>query len=376
MTAPGAFDPRAEGGDPREESRDPRQQTRDPGADPRPGVALPGTGLPTPLLIVLGVVLALALFLFLNARRQARLDVQDGQARASSQLPLNPPPLEIPPPPPAPAPVVIYLKRPAPPLAMMPPPPPLREPMPPPPQAMAEPSFAPPPPRAPAGSAGPALVVDLTAGSGAAVNGGEPGVPGAELDDTVRATLIRNRASVIPQGAIITAVLETPLDSDRPGLARAIVSQNARGFDGSRVLVPRGSRLFGEFRADPSPGMRRILITWTRLIRPDGVAIRIGSPVSDTMGGAGVPGQVNSHFLARFSSAVLQSALAVGVNLASQKSSSGSTVYLGLPAQSASVGQQLIPNVNRAPTVKVREGAEIAVMVAHDLDFSGTPLVR
>jgi type IV secretion system protein VirB10 len=40
------------------------------------------------------------------------------------------------------------------------------------------------------------------------------------------------------------------------------------------------------------------------------------------------------------------------------------------------LGQQLVPNVNRPPTVKVREGAEIAVMVAHDLDFGGTPAVK
>ncbi len=354
-------------------------------ADPRPVVALPGTGLPTPLLILLGMVLALALFLFLNARRQARLDMLDGRAGAVSRMPPAPPPLEVPPP--VPSAVVIYRTRPPEVRAITPPPllrermPPLLRPvfppaMPPPMPPMAE-QFSPPPRPAPAGSTGSALVVDLTAGPAAALNGNEGGVPGgSEAEDTVRATLIRNRASVIPQGSIVTAVLETPLNSDRPGLARAIVSHDARGFDGSRVLVPRGSRLFGEFHADPSPGMSRILITWTRLIRPDGVAIRLGSPASDALGGSGIPGKVNSHFLARFSSAVLQSALAVGVNLASQKSSSGSTVYLGLPSQSATAGQQLIPNVNRAPTVKVREGAEIAVVVAHDLDFSGTPLVR
>lgn len=370
MTTPGAYDPQDAGRDPRAEGRDPREDRLGP--DPRPSVTLPGTGLPTPLLILLGVVLALALFLFLNSRRQARLG-NDEQASASAQLPANPPPLEVPPPPPPPAPVVIFEKPPARP---MPPPPPMREPMPPPMPMMPQPMFERPPRPAPAGSSGPALVVDLTSGSGASVSGSEPGVPGAELDDTVRATLIHNRSSVIPQGAIITAVLETPLDSDRPGLARAIVSHDARGFDGSRVLIPRGSRLFGEFRSDPSPGMRRILINWTRLIRPDGVAIKIGSPVSDPMGGAGVPGSVNTHFLSRFTSAVLQSALAVGVNLLSEKSSNGSTVYLGLPSQSSTASQQLIPNVNRAATVKVREGAEVAVMVAHDLDFSGTPAIR
>ena len=54
-------------------------------------------------------------------------------------------------------------------------------------------------------------------------------------------------------GAVIAAVLETPLNSDRPGLARAVVSKDARSFDGTRVLIPRGSRLIGEFKADANP---------------------------------------------------------------------------------------------------------------------------
>lgn len=357
MTAPGDHDPKI----------DPRVQVEP--REPRPGIALRGTGLPTPLLIALAVMLAVGLFLSLDAGRRARRDAQEGHAVAAISLPPAPPALNIPPPPPPP-PVPVVMRA-APVLPMAPPP----LPMPPPLLAMPQPTFnLPPPPVGPTGGPGPALVIDLTVGSGTAVNGGGTGA--AAPDETVRATLIRNRASVIPQGAIMIAVLETPLNSDRPGLARAIVSHDARGFDGTRVLIPRGSRLIGEFKADISPGMRRILITWTRLIRPDGVAIRIGSPGSDTLGGAGVPGKVNTHFLARFSSAVLQSALAVGVNLASQVPSNGNNVYLGAPLQSSNLGQQLLPDANRPPTVKVREGAEIAVMVAHDLDFSGTPAVR
>jgi type IV secretion system protein VirB10 len=68
-----------------------------------------------------------------------------------------------------------------------------------------------------------ALVIDLTAGSAAAVQGsrGAEGAPNtaalASNDEAASATLIRNRASVIPQGTVIAAVLETPLNSDRPG---------------------------------------------------------------------------------------------------------------------------------------------------------------
>lgn len=171
---------------------------------------------------------------------------------------------------------------------------------------------------------------------------------------------------------MIRAVLETPIDSRRPGLVRAVVSRDARGFDGTRVLIPRGSRLIGEAGGDMKAGQKRVLVNWTRLIRPDGVAIRIGSPAADVLGGAGITGKVNNHFFERFGSAVLQSALTIGVNVASRPRRN--SVIVGLPGQVGAAGQSLLPDVEQAPTVKVSSGAEISVFVARDLDFSGTGL--
>ncbi|NBC35635.1 type IV secretion system protein B10 [Novosphingobium sp. FSY-8] len=221
-------------------------------------------------------------------------------------------------------------------------------------------------------------MIDLTSGAGDGGGAGAAGPPGSGVmtgEDTARATLIRARSATVPQGAIIAAVLETPLNSDRPGMARAMVTQDVRGFDGTRVLIPRGSRLIGEFKADATPGQRRILVMWSRLIRPDGVAVRIGSPVADSMGGAGVTGSVNSHAFERFSSAVLQSALTVGVNVASRLGDGGA-VWMTYPLQNNQLGQQLVPGTQRGNTIKVREGANIAVLVARDLDFSGMPALR
>ncbi|KQN04969.1 type IV secretion system protein B10 [Sphingobium sp. Leaf26] len=215
-------------------------------------------------------------------------------------------------------------------------------------------------------------MIDLASGDGL---GNAASAAGAAGDDqAVRASVIRNRANLVPQGSMINAVLETPIDSRRPGLVRAVVSRDARGFDGTRVLIPRGSRLIGEAAGDAKAGQRRVLVTWTRLIRPDGVAIRIGSPAADVLGGAGIRGKVNNHFIERFGNAVLQSALTIGVNIASRPRSN--SVIVGLPGQIGATGQNLLPNVDLAPTIKVASGAEISVFVARDLDFSGTGLRR
>ncbi len=355
----------------------------DPRADPRtdleriqPEVARPRDALPLPVMLVILAVLAVGLFVFLDAhRRSLSKPVVDGK---QAMLP-SVPPLAVPPAPPLPEPLVLRevvkvpVPQPAPYVPLM-----VRNPAPAP-ALVGEEPVRPAPPK-PAGNREAALVIDLTNGNGATGNrsgGAGEGGSVAANDDAARATLIRSRATVIPQGAIVAAVLETPLNSDRPGLARAIVAQDVRGFDGSRVLIPRGSRLIGDFRADNGAGKRRVLVTWNRLIRPDGVAIRIASPATDALGGAGIAGSVNTHFAERFASAVLQSALTIGVNVASSElGRSGNGVYVGIPGQFSSLGAQIIPNANRPATVKVKEGAEIAVLVARDLDFAGTPAVR
>ena len=43
--------------------------------------------------------------------------------------------------------------------------------------------------------------------------------------------------------------METALDSSLPGQTRAVVSEDVFSFDGSRLLIPRGSRLIGRYRS-------------------------------------------------------------------------------------------------------------------------------
>lgn len=180
------------------------------------------------------------------------------------------------------------------------------------------------------------------------------------------ATRLKNPSTTVPRGALIQAVLETALDSNRPGFARAIVSRSIRGFDGSKILIPRGSRLVGEYKADVVQGQNRAFIQWQTLTRPDGVQIAVDSPAADPLGRAGVKGKVNSHFFERFAGAILQSTLDIGVGIATRKVADD-TVIFGLPGSTQSVSGFTPPNVN--PTLKVSHGSSVSVFVARDLDF-------
>jgi len=172
---------------------------------------------------------------------------------------------------------------------------------------------------------------------------------------------------VIAQGSVIPAVLETALDSDLPGYTRALVSRDVSSFDGSKVLIPRGSRLVGQYKSALETGQSRMLIVWTRVLRPDGITIQLGSPTTDDLGEAGLSGKVDRHFLQRYGSAIL---LSVVGGLASVAGSTN-TVVIGTATQGTSAASVALQNdVKISPTVRVAQGTPIQVFVARDLDFS------
>lgn len=198
---------------------------------------------------------------------------------------------------------------------------------------------------------------------------GESAIGGAKpADGRVQARSFVNPGTTVPQGSVIQAVMETALDSTRAGFARAIVSRDVVSFDGTRVLIPKGSRLFGDYAADVSLGQKRALIQWQRLTRPDGSLIDLDSPSADPLGRAGVKGRVNTHFFQRFSGAILQSVLDVGVRAATREVDSD-TVIVGLPG-STTQASTIQNQSDIKPTLKIRQGASVSVFVSRDLDFT------
>jgi len=181
--------------------------------------------------------------------------------------------------------------------------------------------------------------------------------------DVANAEPMSAPSDTIVQGTLIPAVLETAIDTDLPGYVRAVVSRDVKSFDGTKVLIPRSSRLVGQYKSGLGAGQTRAYVIWSRLIRPDGVSIALGSPAVDFTGESGLAGKVDSHFFKRFSSAVL---LSVVGGLSSIAGNASVIVPGGQSA--ASVAAQRDTGI--APTVKVPQGQPIRVFTARDLDFS------
>lgn len=190
--------------------------------------------------------------------------------------------------------------------------------------------------------------------------GGGPAQARVDIDPTTTVT----------QGTMIPAILETAIDTDVPGYVRAVVSQDVRSFDGKSVLIPRSSRLIGQYESGVQQGQKRAYVIWTRLIRPDGVSVALASPGTAFDGSGGLPGDVDNHFFKRFGSAMLLSVIGGLTTIAT----GGSNVILGGGQSAATTALQQDGQIG--PTIRIRPGEPVRVVTARDLDFSQAPRVR
>jgi type IV secretion system protein VirB10 len=235
--------------------------------------------------------------------------------------------------------------------------------------------------------ASPQLVYDASSARGVRVAEGAgvaaPGTPGAAVGGAggaaefasrvggvggapAQARAMTNPSATVTEGTLIPAILETAINTDVPGYVRAVVSQDVKSFDGRRVLIPRSSRLIGQYQAGVQQGQRRAYVIWTRLIRPDGVSVNLGSPAVGFDGATGLEGDVNSHFFKRFGSGLLLSV--VGGLGALATGGVGGVIVAGGAQGAANSAVQSQGQIS--PTIRVRMGEPIRVFTARDLDFS------
>ena len=176
----------------------------------------------------------------------------------------------------------------------------------------------------------------------------------------------------IHAGSIISASLITGVNSDLPGQAAAQVTQDV--FDtatGQVLLIPQGSRLIGKSDNVVSYGQRRALIVWQRLILPDGSSLQLDDlPASDASGSVGLSGRVDSHSWALIKGIALSTLLGVGSELSFDNNRSGLVRALRESTQgntNQAAEQITSKNLDVQPTIRVRPGSRVTVLVAQDL---------
>ncbi|MFE0757006.1 TrbI/VirB10 family protein [Inquilinus sp. NPDC058860] len=177
---------------------------------------------------------------------------------------------------------------------------------------------------------------------------------------------------VLQAGSLVAAALVTGLRSDRPGQVIARVTEDV--FDsptGRFVLIPQGSLLVGTYDSRVAFGQDSVLQVWTRLILPNGRSIVLERlPSADTEGHAGLEDEIDHHWGRLFAAAALSSILGVGTELGAGDDESEILQALRRAGSDTlnDVGQEVVRrNLDIPPTITIRQGFPIRVMVSRDL---------
>jgi type IV secretion system protein VirB10 len=214
-------------------------------------------------------------------------------------------------------------------------------------------------------------------------------VAASEVEKSV-ATRIGDLRRVIAQGRMIQATLESVINTDLPAPIRAVVSRDVYGEAGTIPLIPAGSRLIGSYNTDLTGGQTRVFVVWTRVIRPDGIDVKIDSPLVDQIGQAGIGGMVDTKFQFIFSRAVMASVVSIAFALASDEinpqdsNTSTTTSSTGTTQDGSAASLATVNALNRlgsltegflsqfldiGPTILVDQGTPVNVFVNRDLIF-------
>ncbi len=206
----------------------------------------------------------------------------------------------------------------------------------------------------------------------------------------VEIEMIEDRTRTIAQGKMINAILETAINTEFPGDVRGIITRDVYGEAGKEILIPKGSRIYGSYSSEVRRGQGRVNISWSRLLRPDGISINIALTASDQFGRAGIPGDLDTKFSSLIANSLLSSVLAVAGTATAQailggntqtsttvNANQGTTTTIGNAANQAlydvskifldTIGNVVKNTIDTTPVIRIPQGTRMVVMVNSDI---------
>ena len=190
----------------------------------------------------------------------------------------------------------------------------------------------------------------------------------------------------IAQGKIIAAVLENAIDTDVQNQVRAVISRDIYSESGKNILIPKGSRIIGTYQTVTSTTIARLNITWTRILRTDGLSITISSSTADNLGRGGVEGDLDNKYTQIIRNAFLSSVVSIAsaalvdkiTDTVTTTSTSGTTTTTTSNATNQAIidatkdfgdeMQDIVDNLKEEkPTIRVAQGTKINIVVNQDL---------
>jgi type IV secretion system protein VirB10 len=194
---------------------------------------------------------------------------------------------------------------------------------------------------------------------------------------TARKSTINPNLS-LDKGTFIPCVLKTQIVSMVAGNVACVITDDVYSSSGTVLLIEKGSMVQGVFKkGEMQLGMDRLYVIWEEIKTPKRVIINIGSGATDELGGSGMQGWVDNHWIERFGAAIMLSmiddALSFALGRAKNNIDAESAYYYTQGTRDAAVNMAdivLQKTINIPPTLYKNHGDIVGIYVNKDVDFS------
>ncbi|MGB9432893.1 MAG: TrbI/VirB10 family protein, partial [Candidatus Acidiferrum sp.] len=151
-----------------------------------------------------------------------------------------------------------------------------------------------------------------------------------------------------------------------------LVTNDVYSHDRQHVLIPAGTKFFGETKKVEALGQQRLAVFFHRLVMPDGFSVNLDEFKGlNQIGETALRDKVNNHYLQIFGAS-----LAVGILGGIAEAGTGNTfsnspfdqARAGFGSSLANSSMQILDRfLNILPTVTIREGNRVKVYLSGDL---------
>ncbi len=177
---------------------------------------------------------------------------------------------------------------------------------------------------------------------------------------------------VLFEGTVIDALLVNRLNGSFAGPVTCMVTSNVYSQDRQHLLIPAGSKVFGEAKRVNTFGQSRLAVTFDRLLMPDGYSVNLDQFTGlGQQGATALKGKVNNHYAKIFGASLALGILGGAAELGTGgvlTAGGSDLIRQGFGISMATSGERVMDRfLNQMPTVTIPEGTRVKIYLSNDL---------
>ena len=173
------------------------------------------------------------------------------------------------------------------------------------------------------------------------------------------------------EGTVLEGVVTNHIDGAFSGPIILMLTTDYYSHDHQQLLMPQGTRLIGSVQSVGSQGQRKLMVSFTRAVCPDGFSIDFDKYIGlDPIGTTGIAGKVNNHILSSFAAAAAIGGLGGLAQVGNSASilSPSTQIRDSISSQTSQESEQILNHfLNRLPVITLKEGSRARVYIGTDI---------